>query len=50
MSAVANTVEINYRKAIARALADELASDDRVVFLGEDVGAAGGAFKATEGL
>ncbi len=43
-------VETNYRKAIARALADELAADDRVVFLGEDVGAAGGAFKATEGL
>ena len=50
MTAVATTVEINYRKAIARALADELATDERVVFLGEDVGAAGGAFKATEGL
>ena len=43
-------VEINYRKVIARALADELATDPRVVFLGEDVGTAGGAFKATEGL
>lgn len=43
-------VTINYRKVIARALADELASDPRVVFLGEDVAAAGGAFKATEGL
>lgn len=51
MTAVAtNTVELNYRKAIARALADELATDERVVFLGEDVGAAGGAFKSTEGL
>jgi acetoin:2,6-dichlorophenolindophenol oxidoreductase subunit beta len=50
MTAVATTIEINYRKAIARALADELATDQRVVFLGEDVGAAGGAFKATEGL
>jgi pyruvate dehydrogenase E1 component beta subunit len=43
-------VEINYRKVIARALADELAADPKVVFLGEDVGAAGGAFKTTEGL
>jgi pyruvate dehydrogenase E1 component beta subunit len=50
MTTVATTVEINYRKAIARALADALATDERVVFLGEDVGAAGGAFKATEGL
>ncbi|HZC72124.1 MAG TPA: transketolase C-terminal domain-containing protein [Jatrophihabitans sp.] len=46
----ATTVEINYRKVIARALADELATDPKVVFLGEDVGAAGGAFKSTEGL
>jgi acetoin:2,6-dichlorophenolindophenol oxidoreductase subunit beta len=43
-------VTINYRKVIARAIADELATDPNVVFLGEDVGAAGGAFKATEGL
>jgi acetoin:2,6-dichlorophenolindophenol oxidoreductase subunit beta len=43
-------VEMNYRKVIARALADELAADPNVVFLGEDVGAAGGAFKTTEGL
>ena len=43
-------VEMNYRKVIARALADELATDPNVVFLGEDVGAAGGAFKTTEGL
>jgi len=43
-------VELNYRKVIARALADELATDPTVVFLGEDVGAAGGAFKTTEGL
>lgn len=43
-------VEISYRKVIARALADEMAADPTVVFLGEDVGTAGGAFKATEGL
>jgi acetoin:2,6-dichlorophenolindophenol oxidoreductase subunit beta len=47
---VPTTVEISYRKVIARALADELATDPKVVFLGEDVGAAGGAFKSTEGL
>lgn len=46
----ATLVETNYRKVIARALADELATDPKVVFLGEDVGAAGGAFKSTEGL
>lgn len=39
-----------YRQAIGRALADELAADERVVVLGEDVGAAGGAFKVTDGL
>jgi pyruvate dehydrogenase E1 component beta subunit len=42
--------KMNYRHAIARALADEMASDDRVIFIGEDVGAAGGAFKSTPGL
>ncbi|RFU84060.1 alpha-ketoacid dehydrogenase subunit beta [Streptomyces triticagri] len=41
---------MNYRKVIGRALADELAHDPRVVFLGEDVGEAGGAFKTTAGL
>jgi acetoin:2,6-dichlorophenolindophenol oxidoreductase subunit beta len=42
--------KMNYRHAIARALADEMAADDLVVFIGEDVGAAGGAFKSTPGL
>jgi len=41
---------ITYRQAITRAMADELAADEDVVLLGEDVGAAGGAFKTTEGL
>jgi pyruvate dehydrogenase E1 component beta subunit len=44
------TVELNYRQAISRALADELEADPTVVLIGEDVGAAGGAFKATAGL
>jgi pyruvate dehydrogenase E1 component beta subunit len=39
-----------YRHAITTALADELAADDDVLLLGEDIGAAGGAFKTTDGL
>ncbi|MFC4948852.1 alpha-ketoacid dehydrogenase subunit beta [Pseudonocardia sp. GCM10023141] len=38
------------RQAIVAALADEMDADPRVVLLGEDVGAAGGVFKTTEGL
>jgi pyruvate dehydrogenase E1 component beta subunit len=42
--------ELTYRDAVTRGIAQELAHDERVVFLGEDVGAAGGVFKATPGL
>ena len=42
--------DLTYREAVAAALAAELAADDRVVVIGEDVGAAGGVFKATAGL
>ena len=42
--------QLTYRDAVIRALGDELESDERVVLIGEDVGAAGGVFKATEGL
>ncbi len=42
--------ESTYREAINRAIADELAADDDVVLFGEDVAAAGGVFKVTEGL
>jgi acetoin:2,6-dichlorophenolindophenol oxidoreductase subunit beta len=42
--------ETTYRQAITRAMADELAGDPRVFVIGEDVGAAGGAFKTTDGL
>jgi acetoin:2,6-dichlorophenolindophenol oxidoreductase subunit beta len=38
------------RQAIVSALEDAMTEDDSVVLLGEDVGAAGGVFKATEGL
>ncbi len=42
--------ELTYRDAVAAGIAQEMARDDRVVFLGEDVAAAGGVFKATVGL
>jgi len=42
--------ETTYRAAITRAMADALAADDDVFVIGEDVGAAGGAFKTTDGL
>ncbi|GLZ06137.1 TPP-dependent acetoin dehydrogenase complex, E1 protein subunit beta [Actinomadura sp. NBRC 104412] len=42
--------QINYRQTIARALADALAADPDVILIGEDVAAAGGAFKSTVGL
>ncbi|HEX4787646.1 MAG TPA: transketolase C-terminal domain-containing protein [Actinospica sp.] len=42
--------KLTYRQAAARGLAQELEHDDTVVFLGEDVAAAGGVFKATVGL
>jgi len=41
---------LNYRHAIARAIADEMAADPAVILIGEDVAAAGGAFKSTAGL
>lgn len=44
------SAEITYREAIARAIADELEADPMVLLIGEDVGAAGGAFKSTAGL
>lgn len=37
-------------QAINQALAAEMARDDRIVLLGEDVGRDGGVFRATEGL
>jgi pyruvate/2-oxoglutarate/acetoin dehydrogenase E1 component len=42
--------ELTYRAAVAEAIAQEMARDEQVVFLGEDVAAAGGVFKATPGL
>jgi acetoin:2,6-dichlorophenolindophenol oxidoreductase subunit beta len=42
--------ELTYRDAVARAITQEMERDPNVVFLGEDVGGAGGVFKATVGL
>jgi pyruvate dehydrogenase E1 component beta subunit len=42
--------EMTYRDAVAAAIAQEMAHDPSVVLIGEDVGAAGGVFKATVGL
>jgi acetoin:2,6-dichlorophenolindophenol oxidoreductase subunit beta len=42
--------ELTYREAVARGIAQEMDRDPTVYFLGEDVAAAGGVFKTTEGL
>jgi acetoin:2,6-dichlorophenolindophenol oxidoreductase subunit beta len=42
--------EMTYRQAVNAALADELAADERVLMLGEDVANDGGVFKTNEGL
>jgi pyruvate/2-oxoglutarate/acetoin dehydrogenase E1 component len=49
MSATATTT-VTYREALNRAIADAMEEDEDVFLFGEDVGAAGGAFKLTEGL
>lgn len=42
--------ELTYLEAIREGIAEEMARDERVMILGEDVGAFGGPFKVTEGL
>jgi pyruvate dehydrogenase E1 component beta subunit len=42
--------ELTYREAVARAITQEMERDETVLFIGEDVAAAGGVFKTTEGL
>ena len=42
--------ELTYREAVAAGIAQEMERDERVVFLGEDIAAAGGVFKTTVGL
>jgi pyruvate/2-oxoglutarate/acetoin dehydrogenase E1 component len=41
---------MRYREALNAALREELARDERVVLMGEDIGVFGGAFKVTDGL
>jgi pyruvate dehydrogenase E1 component beta subunit len=42
--------ELTYREAVARAIAQEMERDPTVYLIGEDIAAAGGVFKTTEGL
>jgi pyruvate dehydrogenase E1 component beta subunit len=42
--------QLTYREAVAAGMAQEMRRDQNVVFLGEDVAAAGGVFKTTVGL
>jgi pyruvate/2-oxoglutarate/acetoin dehydrogenase E1 component len=42
--------QLSYRDAVAAGIAQEMERDERVVFFGEDVAAAGGVFKTTVGL
>ena len=42
--------ELSYRDAVIRGISQEMERDKNVVFLGEDIGKAGGVFKATVGL
>jgi pyruvate/2-oxoglutarate/acetoin dehydrogenase E1 component len=42
--------QMRYREALNAALREELARDERVLLIGEDIGVFGGAFKVTDGL
>ncbi len=42
--------QLTYREAVGEGIAQEMRRDSNVVFLGEDVAAAGGVFKTTVGL
>ncbi|MDA0707339.1 MAG: alpha-ketoacid dehydrogenase subunit beta [Proteobacteria bacterium] len=42
--------QLSYREAVSAAIAQEMRRDPTVVVLGEDIAAAGGVFKTTEGL
>ncbi len=41
---------LTYREAVVRAMDEEMAHDENVIFFGEDVAKAGGVFKVTPGL
>lgn len=42
--------QLSYREAVSAGIAQEMRRDDNVIFIGEDIAAAGGVFKTTEGL
>jgi pyruvate/2-oxoglutarate/acetoin dehydrogenase E1 component len=42
--------EMRYREALNAALREEMAREERVILMGEDIGVFGGAFKVTDGL
>lgn len=42
--------EMRYRDALKLALREEMAHDENVILMGEDIGVFGGAFKVTDGL
>ncbi len=44
------TTDLTYREAVNAALQDEMEQDERVLLMGEDVGAEGGVFKTNAGL
>ena len=42
--------QLTYRASVSLAIAQSMRKDQKVFFIGEDVGAAGGEFKSTFGL
>jgi pyruvate/2-oxoglutarate/acetoin dehydrogenase E1 component len=49
-SAAVAELDLTYREAITAALDDEMAADDSVLLMGEDVASDGGVFKTNHGL
>ena len=45
-----STRELTFAEALREALHEEMARDERIFVIGEDVGAWGGVFRVTEGL
>src|SRR5262245_51470707 len=50
MSTLTEVREITFGQAINEALHEEMERDEKVIVVGEDVAAAGGVFKLTDGL
>ncbi len=50
MSSEPTATKLFFREAIARAVGEAMAADERVILLGQDVGAFGGAYKEFQGL